>query len=74
MNQAAEIASFKEIIQKTKAQFYAFDDWYQGLCPFHNDHRPSLNFNRTKFFCLACGEHGDLTTLAAKLEDAEASD
>lgn len=33
-----------------------------GLCPFHDDHRPSLNVNPTKqiFKCFACGAGGDV--------------
>ncbi len=33
-----------------------------GLCPFHDDHRPSLNVNTTKqiFKCFACGAGGDV--------------
>ena len=33
-----------------------------GLCPFHDDHRPSLNVNGAKqiFKCFACGAGGDV--------------
>lgn len=33
-----------------------------GLCPFHNDHRPSLSVNPAKqiFKCFACGAGGDV--------------
>jgi len=33
-----------------------------GLCPFHDDHRPSLNVNVTKqiFKCFSCGAGGDV--------------
>jgi len=33
-----------------------------GLCPFHEDHRPSLNVNPDKqiFKCFACGAGGDV--------------
>lgn len=33
-----------------------------GLCPFHDDHKPSLNVNPTKqiFKCFACGAGGDV--------------
>jgi len=33
-----------------------------GLCPFHDDHRPSLYVNSTKqiFKCFACGAGGDV--------------
>ena len=33
-----------------------------GMCPFHDDHRPSLNVNSVKqiFKCFACGAGGDV--------------
>ena len=33
-----------------------------GLCPFHDDHKPSLNVNPSKqiFKCFACGAGGDV--------------
>jgi DNA primase len=33
-----------------------------GLCPFHDDHRPSMNVNTVKqiFKCFACGAGGDV--------------
>jgi DNA primase len=33
-----------------------------GLCPFHDDHKPSLNVNSVKqiFKCFACGAGGDV--------------
>ncbi|MFZ0035079.1 MAG: DNA primase [Sedimentisphaerales bacterium] len=33
-----------------------------GLCPFHEDHRPSMNVNAAKqiFKCFACGAGGDV--------------
>jgi len=35
----------------------------RGVCPFHNDHSPSLSVSlagRGLWKCFACGEHGDL--------------
>ena len=33
-----------------------------GLCPFHDDHKPSMNVNPVKqiFKCFACGAGGDV--------------
>ena len=33
---------------------------FLGLCPFHEDHRPSMNVSPTKqiFKCFACGAGG----------------
>ena len=34
---------------------------YMGLCPFHNDHQPSLSVNHEKglWYCFGCGKGGD---------------
>jgi len=39
---------------------------HKSLCPFHNDHTPSLTFNvaRNKYKCFACGASGDTISLA----------
>ena len=43
---------------------------YMGLCPFHEDHHPSLIVNPEKqtFHCFACGEHGDAIAFVQKME------
>jgi hypothetical protein len=35
-------------------------EWRTALCPFHNDHNPSLRINLASggFICMACGAHG----------------
>lgn len=38
-----------------------------ALCPFHNDHTPSLYVDAHHFYCYGCGEHGDLVHFLAKL-------
>ena len=42
---------------------------HKCLCPFHDDHTPSLSFSvaRNTFRCFACGESGDTISLAMKL-------
>ncbi len=37
------------------------------LCPFHDDHHPSLVLYDDHYHCFACGAHGDVTDLAARL-------
>jgi DNA primase len=39
---------------------------HKSLCPFHDDHNPSLTFNvrRNTYRCYACGAHGDTISLA----------
>ena len=39
---------------------------HKALCPFHNDHTPSLTFKKNKFKCWSCGESGDSISLVEK--------
>ena len=39
----------------------------KALCPFHNDRNPSLFVDDDHYHCYACGEHGDVIDLTAKL-------
>jgi len=43
---------------------------YIGLCPFHDDRRPSLSVNPDKglFHCFGCGESGDVIDFIMKLD------
>ena len=38
-----------------------------ALCPFHNDTNPSMKLYDDHFYCFACGAHGDVIDLTAKL-------
>ena len=40
-----------------------------ALCPVHNDRHPSLYVSDDHYHCFACGEHGDVIDLTAKLFD-----
>jgi DNA primase len=42
-----------------------------GLCPFHDDHRPSFNVNPSKqiFKCFACGAGGDVVKFVQMREN-----
>lgn len=46
-----------------------------GLCPFHDDHNPSLNVNRKTglFHCFACGAMGDVFSFYQKYNDCDFS-
>lgn len=43
---------------------------YVGLCPFHNDHRPSFNVDPKwqNYRCWACGKTGDVFTFLQEYE------
>jgi DNA primase len=46
---------------------------YKCLCPFHDDHKPSLNLDRgyQNYRCWACGAKGDVFDFVAKYEKVD---
>ena len=40
---------------------------HKALCPFHNDHIPSMTFRKGKWKCWSCGEGGDSISLVQKV-------
>lgn len=53
------------------AEHYGLQVRRNGMtcCPFHNDRHPSLYVSDDHYHCFACGEHGDVIDLTAKLFD-----
>ncbi|MDO5401262.1 MAG: CHC2 zinc finger domain-containing protein [Eubacteriales bacterium] len=53
------------------AERYGIDvnRYRKALCPFHNDRHPSMNVYDDHYHCFACGEHGDVINLVARLYD-----
>ncbi len=49
---------------------------YWGLCPFHNDSKPSMSVSPSKgiFKCFACGEGGDALKFLVKVQNREYKD
>ncbi len=43
---------------------------YKGLCPFHDDHHPSMDVDpqRQRFRCWVCGKYGDVITFVQERE------
>jgi len=43
---------------------------YKGLCPFHDDHRPSFDVDprRQRYRCWSCGKNGDVFTFIMEQE------
>ena len=50
--------------------------WRRGRCPFHGDRNPSLwvDTERGLWGCRACGEHGDVINLYARLHGLSVED
>ena len=47
---------------------------HRSLCPFHDDHTPSLTFRNNRYKCWSCGENGDSISLAMKVLDRDFPD
>lgn len=43
----------------------AVDKHGMALCPFHDDHNPSLKLDQ-RYYCFACGETGDVIDFTAR--------
>ena len=43
---------------------------YKGLCPFHDDHRPSFDVDprRQRYRCWSCGKYGDVISFVQERE------
>ena len=39
---------------------------HKALCPFHNDHTPSMTFKGSKFRCWSCGASGNAIDLVMR--------
>ena len=82
------IKNFKEIITELKSQIPIQDlisehitlkksgRVFVGLCPFHDDHHPSLQIHPQKgiFKCFSCGTGGDIITFYALITKKEWKD
>ncbi len=58
------------------ALFYGIEVNHSGkaLCPFHDDHHPSLFVDDTHYHCYGCQAHGDVINLTANLFDLTNTD
>lgn len=75
MNSRIEIESLKERINLTRVvgHYVALEKKgvaYLGLCPFHDDHHPSLRVDPAKglYHCFSCKEGGDAFCFVQKME------
>src|SRR5262249_37669631 len=43
---------------------------FKGLCPFHDDHRPSFDVDprRQRYRCWSCGKYGDVISFVQEFE------
>lgn len=58
-------------IQERLPQAKSYGHYLMGLCPFHNDRRPSLIVSSKRYKCKSCGANGSLVRLYKKLNPAD---
>ena len=61
-----DVISKKVVLKKSGANYW-------GLCPFHNDKKPSFCVSPTKgiYKCFSCGAGGDALTFIVKTENKD---
>lgn len=54
---------------KKVSEYYGVHTNRQGMtiCPFHDDHNPSLKLNESYYYCFGCGATGDVIDFVARL-------
>ena len=66
--QKSDIEKLRSLPSEGVAQRLGFTvKHHKTLCPFHNDHTPSLTFKKNKFRCWSCGESGDSISFVEKV-------
>lgn len=60
------VKQFVTTRQAAKAYGLEVDVHGMALCPFHEDHHPSLKLDQ-RFYCFGCGASGDVIDFTAKL-------
>ena len=61
-----DVVSSKVVLKKSGANYW-------GLCPFHNDKKPSFCVSPTKgiYKCFSCGAGGDALSFIIKTENRD---
>ncbi len=60
-----------DIIQVAEYYGISVNRSKKAICPFHDDHEPSLSFKKQRFKCFGCDEGGDVIDLVRLLMKAE---
>ena len=58
-------------IKERLPQAKSYGHYMMGLCPFHNDRRPSLIVSSVRYKCKSCGARGSLARLYKKLNPTD---
>ena len=70
MNTMTQIKTIKAAVMPADAaRKYGLAVGNHGMacCPYHDDRHPSMKLYDDHFYCFACGAHGDVIDLTAKL-------
>jgi len=70
VSEIKERYSIVNVVERYVDLEHKYDDEYKGVCPFHDDHSPSMSVNVGKgvYHCLACGASGDVIDFVMDIE------
>ena len=71
INLIKELVKEQIDIVEVISQYVQLSNSKSGLCPFHDDHNPSLNVNQSEqyFYCFGCRMGGDVITFIREIEN-----
>jgi len=69
MNLFSDVKNYINTQEAARQYGLEVNRYGKALCPFHNDRHPSLYVADDHYYCYACGEHGDVIDLTARLFD-----
>lgn len=58
--------SFEDVSEYVEG-WHKYGDYGMGICPFHDDHSPSMMVTARGYYCKSCGSAGSLNKLYQKL-------
>ena len=67
MSQIATIKAAVAPADAARQYGLVVNDHGMTCCPYHDDRHPSMKLYDDHFYCFACGAHGDVIDLTAKL-------
>ncbi len=67
MNLFETVKASVSVPEAAKQYGIRYDHHGMALCPFHEDHHPSLKLNPDYFYCYGCGATGDVTDFVSRL-------
>jgi len=58
-----------EVVKGYVQPAYIGKNYWQALCPFHQETHPSFTVYKDSYYCFGCGEYGDVINFIMKIEN-----